>query len=516
MSINISRPKLSSALRYSRQHPLQRDTLFGVVTTIFRGVATVALTYITVRALSKSEFGAWSLLLLMTTQGYLGLIDLGLHGPMTREMAAHSDPVETSRHALFQWYQKRITLHALVVAPILVLVVHLVSQFGTFEDSAIVVSLLLVNLLLFDAALLPYFALYEAMGQFLMLRTLELLHRILLLGFTVSFFAIWTSLPSLLAASSVASAAILGICVLKGRSLETTDVGQKELASRRSISSRRVELLLPSRRQRLGALSARIASTIQWQIGRTVVIVVLGLSAAGDLEAANRFVAVIALLVGSLTGALLPRLVKATGNDGQLSVIMQRSARWIFIVSLPAIAYSMLNVELAVTILFGESYQSIVPTLKILLIGQIIINIGSLADLSLVASNLNHLYAVSRWIGLLFSIPLTLTLGKCFGLVGLAIGLVSSSLLSALLSLHYLARLKSERVFSAIIVAMKAGLIITAPIGFLYILHDVLGLLNLSLGARLAASTVSLALGSVALAILSYCRPRLRVPSGTN
>jgi len=83
----------NAVIKYLSKHHLQRDTIFGFGATALRGAATVSSSYFVVRALGVELLGSWAFLLLLTSQGYLGLIDLGLHSPITlqKALAANTD-----------------------------------------------------------------------------------------------------------------------------------------------------------------------------------------------------------------------------------------------------------------------------------------------------------------------------------------------------------------------------------------------------------------------------------------
>lgn len=423
--------------RYLSSHQLQRDTLFGFSATALRGFATVANSYLVVRLLGVELLGSWTFLLLLTTQGYLGLIDLGLHSPITRQMALAAS---TGRmHAIYglrNWYARRLGIHVAIAGPVVVALFFIISPDAVSSSlPSGLAGPLLVLLLVADSALLPIFAHLEATSRFLALRSLEVAHRVLLLGFIGILLTNQPSLFSMLLAHLLTSVVVLALAMLTTR--KNSRIGSRARATSRGQAESILELI-PQTKQMTSSLAARIATTAQWQIGRTLILISVGITVAGELEIITRFVAVLTLLMSALTGALLPRFVNAEHSPDQLTSVLTITTKWFLLVVLPIIVFLLMSTEQILELWFGEQYLGIAYPTRLMLLAQFVVGLTAIFDLVLVSLNRNEFFAFSRWVAIVVTTLFSLPLISRFQLSGLLYGVLVASLLSMVTSLFLL------------------------------------------------------------------------------
>lgn len=488
--------------------------MFGFGATALRGAATVSSSYFVVRSLGVELLGSWTFLLLLTSQGYLGLIDLGLHTPTTRQMAfATSTGQMQAVYALKNWYSRRLLIHVAVAGPIVAVLFFLMvpaEVSSTLSVSPAITSLIL--LLLVDTALLPTFAQLEATSRFLALRSLEVAQRLLLLGFIVIFVTNRPSLASMLLSHLLTSFVILAVSLWSTRS-KSKIIAKAPTNSLRDAGA--IADLIPQTRQMTTALAARIATTVQWQIGRTLILVSVGVTVAGELEIITRFVAVLTLLMSALTGALLPRFVSAERSPDQLGSVLAITTKWFLFFVLPLTVFLLMSTEQILKLWFGNEYGIIAHPAQLMLVTQFVVGLTSVFDLVLVSLNRNEYFALSRWVAVVATVLISLPLISRFQLSGLLYGLLGASLVSMATSLFLLQRA------CGVITKLDLGAILKPPLivvglwvccSFLFttIFEDSTNLMHLLLFRSLV-----LGLSYVAAALLiPSLRPTLLTRSG--
>ena len=429
----------NAVFEYLSRHQLQRDTLVGFVATVLRGAATVSSSYFVVRSLGVELLGSWTFLLLLTSQGYLGLIDLGLHSPTTRQMAFASNTGHAQAiYALKNWYARRLLLHVSIAGPIVAALFFLMTPEEVSSSLSIGLAIAsLIFLLLADTALLPTFAQLEATSRFLMLRSLEVAQRLLLLGFIVIFVTNHPSLTSMLVSHLLTSFVVLAVAMWLTRS--KSKIVAAALMDPHDKSESITELI-PRTTQMTTALAARIATTAQWQIGRTLILISVGITVAGELEIITRFVAVLTLLMSALTGALLPRFVSAERSPDQLTSVLAVTTKWFLFVVLPLTVFLLMSTEQILNLWFGNQYGIIAYPAQLMLIAQFVIGLTAVFDLVLVSLNRNEFFALSRWVAVVTTTLISIPLIAWFQLSGLLYGVLVASLVSMAASLFLLQR----------------------------------------------------------------------------
>lgn len=494
----------NAVTRYLSRHQLQRDTLFGFGATALRGAATVLSSYFVVRSLGLELLGSWTFLLLLTSQGYLGLIDLGLHSPVTRQMALAANSGRMHGvDGLKNWYARRLAIHVAIAGPLVAALFLLISPEEvslSLSSGLAIVSLVL--LLVADTALLPTFACLEATSRFLALRSLEVAQRILLLGFIVIFVMNRPSLTSMLLSYLLTSFIVLTVAMWTTRSKAST--GASDLTSS-SGGSESILDLVPPTKQMTSSLAARIATTAQWQIGRTLILISVGITAAGELEVVTRFVAVLTLLMSALTGALLPRFVNAEHSPDQLKSVLNIATKWFLFIVVPLIVFLLMSTEQILELWFGEQYIGIAYPTRLMLLAQFLVGLTAIFDLVLVSLNRNEFFAFSRWMAVVTTALISIPLIAKFELNGLLYGVLGASLISMVTSLFLLqrasgvvARLDLWSVFRPPLIVV--GLLVCGSFPLIVILSDSTNL------------TLSLILRSLVLG-LSYIVAMTFIPS---
>lgn len=485
----------SRVRQYFVAHQLQRDTLFGFASTFLRGISTVASSFFIVRSLGVELLGSWSFLLLLTSQGYLGLIDLGLHAPVTRQMAYANEAngLEAVR-ALQTWYSRRLGFHLLIALP-LIAGFFLLAQPGSVSSSlsTSVAILFLILLLVADTALLPIFAQLEATSRFLELRSLEVAQRAVLLGFVGFYVTNWPSLLSMLVSHLLTALIVLIMAIWITRDSPSVSPDTSSDSDTRQILT---DNLKPRSKQIKGSLAARFADTARWQMGRTLILIYLGVSVAGELEIITRYVAVIWLLMSALTGALFPRFVVAENSAEHLRSVLTSTLKWFLFVILPLMLFLVIFSGEILTVWFGAEHARISNPARLMLLTQVVIGLTSIFDSVLISKNRNEYYAFSRWIGVITTAALGIPLMTKYGLAGLMCGFLVASVTSLVASLFLLER------GSRIVAGLQLHLIVrpclvpsTIFVGF--------WLIHVLIFKELSNSLFSVLVGGISL-VLSY------------
>lgn len=478
---------------YLASHRLQRDTVFGLMTTVGRALLVLFTTTVLVRALSEEELGRWSLLILFTAAGYLGMIDLGVHAPVTRRLTLDSQHLNLGmHHPLINWY-RRVLLKALlgfsVFASGTLIVVY--SRENDQTLGTLFVILLAINLwLVADTLILPIKALLEAREEIIRLRLVEFVLRMATLITTIVAVSIEKTALAVAVGSSLAAATTLGTAfLLVGRSRSGANEKRSALPP--------LEIARPSRSEWLGALLARLANTINWQVGRTIALLALGFTAAGQLEILIRLQALGVLLTAGLTGAIFPRLVAASTTDSQFGFVL---ARTVLIVTTALTSYStfmILNGSLILSAYFGDSYQFLTEYLAYVMAAQVVIAICTTLEIGIVSQARDPVYAVTRWAFLLVNSGTTLYSAVRFGLIGVLIGTLIGALFNLLLLLFIYSRVLRIPLHSNVLQPAAIGV---AGGGIGFVIPLISPAIDLGPLATLVISTL-VVLGSAALTL---------------
>jgi O-antigen/teichoic acid export membrane protein len=148
-----------------------------------------------------------------------------------------------------------------------------------------------------------------------------------------------------------------------------------------------------------------------------------GSEAAGIFSVASRVAAVIAFVGVAASYPLSPLIARlqATGDMEALRETAIRSARWIFLASLPIAAAVMLLAQPLLT-LFGGEFKGGVTALLTLSLGQLVFAATSVAGIVLVMTGHESSLTRAVAIGAIVGLVLNLVLIPPFGLEGAAAG----------------------------------------------------------------------------------------------
>lgn len=496
-SARRSRPT-SIVSSYLASHRLQRDTLFGLFSTALRALLVLFTTSILVRGLSEEELGRWSLLILFTTAGYLGIIDLGFHAPVTRRLTLASQNHHLSmHHPLISWY-RRVLLKSLlgfaVLATAILVIISVQDRGQSF--GALLMTILVINLwLIADTLILPIMALLEAREAIIRLRLVEVALRFATLITTVVAVSIDRSALAVVTGSSLAAAGTLAVSVLLARN---SPGSHAQLASNPTP----LEVSTPPRTEWFGALLARLANTMNWQVSRTITLLTLGFAAAGQLEILIRFQALGVLLTAGLTGAIFPRLVSASTVESQFGFVLTRTALIVTTALVAFATFVTINGSLILTTWFGSSYQYLTDYLGYIMATQVITAICSTLEIGIVSKARDEVYAVTRWAFLVVNSGVTLLLSLRFGLIGVLVGTLASSVFNLFVLLAVYSRVLQIQVkvhiLKPILFGMLGGVVgISAPLVASALGSGSVTIIAVSSVAVLVGATMALHLGGV-------------------
>ncbi|MGI8511569.1 MAG: flippase [Solirubrobacteraceae bacterium] len=359
----------------------------------------VAVTLLIIRTLGGSGFGEWSTVLAIT-QLVTWIAEFGLSRVAVARAASHPEQEA-------EWLGALVALRVLLAVPATLACVVLVLVIATTSEMRLAGLLLSGTVLLAGPSAIT--AVFEVRVRNDVTTGLlvanNLLWTAVVVAFAVSDAGVVTLAAGMLAISLVTTVAGTWLGFRGANVTLRGSIGRwRELAS--------------------AGLATGIAgglTTAYVRIDQLLVFQFAGAKGAGLYAAVYRILDQGQLLPGSVTATMVPVIARTLQSAPRRAAdLVQRTAEYLAIVSLPALAFAVVAAEPTVRLLFGAEFVPAAPALPILMGAFVFVSLGYLTGNLLVVLHLQRRMIGIAAAGLVVNVVLNVLLIPPYGFLAAA------------------------------------------------------------------------------------------------
>jgi O-antigen/teichoic acid export membrane protein len=375
------------------------DVAVQLVARVVNLVLGVVVTLVLVHALGSNAFGLWSTLFavtqITTSFGELGLSQIAVS-------RAASDPDREG-----EWLGGLLSLRLLLAVPITIASIIAVFLLVSSHEGRLAGTLL---------SLVMAVGAVSTLGVVFQLRVRNHVSMAILTVNSV----IWGAgvvVVALLSGGIVAFAAVF-LATSTFTSLLTA-----ALASRAAdVRLRGTRLLWPPMlRVGLGLGAAGILVTLYVRLDQILVFKIAGSHQAGLYAADYRLLDQIQFIPGSVMTTLFPLIASAyPAHRERVRELLQASAEYLTMASLPIVAFTIVAAQPIVTLLFGQQFAAAAPALPVLAAAFVSISFGYLVGNMVVVLELQRVLLRYAALGLLINATLNVVFIPRYGFLAAA------------------------------------------------------------------------------------------------
>ena len=177
------------------------------------------------------------------------------------------------------------------------------------------------------------------------------------------------------------------------------------------------------------------------RINMIILPILVTLDAVGLFNAAYQITQTIATIIPIVMMGVLPIFSRSFKMNREKSgILADQTLKFLLILVFPFVFIVTIVANEIIHLLFGAGYEASAPVLQIVIWSQVFVAADSVMKHSMIASE-NERAMVSRSaLGVIANIALTITLGKIYGLFGIAAAIVIASVLLLALDAHFVAK----------------------------------------------------------------------------